>query len=267
MVWGEDSLNPTPSGAGLVPDRTWRQLSPVSYWSPIPVAYADNFVPIRHSFLVDPRYTAAEKTVLIWLASKPEDWDVKQDQVCKELNLGRKAAGTILRDLRDKGAISKPAPERDTGGRWVSKPGRLTIRHEIRHVTAGRTGLPVAGIPSGVVLTKEGRTNERNVRTYDGQAEPGRTNRDVAYDPWAVEPRDTSEPAKLAVALPSPDSSSTGNERSSSGEEAPRSFNSPGDSGEGYDHDLDALQERWRKQREDREEGDPRPDWRKTLHG
>lgn len=150
------------------------------------MTYADGFVPVRHSFLVDSRYTAAERLVLIWLASKPEDWDVRLDQVCAELNLGRDAAKRILRDLRQKSALTKPSPARKSGGTWARHSGRLAIRPEVRHVSAGRTGRRETGIRSPGLYTKESGTNEST-----SPAESGRTYVSV----------DDSEPSALRPPL------------------------------------------------------------------
>jgi hypothetical protein len=134
------------------------------------MAYADHFVSVQHRFLTDQRFTLAEKTVLIWLASKPADWDVKLENVQAELGLGRDAVKGILARLRSKDAITKPASVRQPDGTMRRPLGRLAIRDEIRYIPAARTeGLKVR--PSVLQSTLQRKNNKE--RKLASQAAPG----------------------------------------------------------------------------------------------
>jgi hypothetical protein len=111
------------------------------------MSYIDAFTSVRNSFLVSPEFDLDEKLILMWLASKPPDWIVKQDVVQAELGLGRDRVKRILRNLRAKNAITKPAREQQKDGTWRTPSGKLVpaIRDSIRHVSPART----EGLESG----------------------------------------------------------------------------------------------------------------------
>lgn len=79
----------------------------------------NGFTSINNSFIADTRFKPIERMLLIWLASKPADWQVREDQVQKEFGLGRDVTRRMLRSLRDRGAITKPKSAQGTDGRWT----------------------------------------------------------------------------------------------------------------------------------------------------
>lgn len=142
------------------------------------MAYADNFVSVRHDFLISAEYTAVERLILIWLASKPADWDVRQAQIEKELHLGRQAVETALKSLRRRGAITKPKPKRNPDGTLTAVPGRLAIRSVIKHVPDTALRQPVSRYPG--TAYKEDKTKKVST-AGPAVAGPGKP----AVDPWA----------------------------------------------------------------------------------
>lgn len=100
----------------------------------------NGFTSVRNSFIADARFTATEKILLIWLASKPADWQVRNEQIEKELGIGRDATKRMLHSLRNKGAVTRPSAGHGANGQWVKSPSYLAIRDEIRQVSAGQTG-------------------------------------------------------------------------------------------------------------------------------
>jgi hypothetical protein len=153
-------------GAALMPDPTWRQRGLRLLRSRIPMTYTDGFTSVHNSFIVSEDFELDEKLVLIWLASKPADWLVRQDQLQAELGIGRDRAKRILRDLRAKGAITKPDAVRNTDGTFRRPPSELAaeVRASIRYVSAGRTeGLESR--PSVAPPIYKGKSNKGNVRS------------------------------------------------------------------------------------------------------
>lgn len=137
----------------------------------------DGFTSIHNSFIVDTRFTMAEKMILIWLASKPADWQVREDQIMKELGIGRDMTRRLLRELRAKGAVTKPKPERTAAGTWAKLPSYLAMRDEVRHVSAGGTRWqkpatvePASGEPAHT--TKENELKIVKPTTGEASAEP-----------------------------------------------------------------------------------------------
>jgi hypothetical protein len=163
------------------------------------MAYTDNWTTVNHAFLISHEYTAEEKLILIWLASKPDDWDVRTEQVQQELHLGRDAVKRILHHLRDKGAITKPLPERQPNGKWCKTSGRLAIRSEIRPVSAGGTGVRETQFPSSRPINKEGNNKEGNNITGAAEAAPTGSDSLVPSRTPESSPRCNSSPDDLAT--------------------------------------------------------------------
>jgi hypothetical protein len=138
-----------------------------------------NFTTLMNETLQDPRIKPGALGVLVYLLSKPQDWQARQTEVQRHFGIGQTACATIFNELIELGYVVRTVNRTKNGSfdQWVytvhERPVSVSTTTRLPATGSPATGSPASGQPD---TTKE-RTNkikkEQN-KTSSSSSDDGR---------------------------------------------------------------------------------------------
>ena len=119
-----------------------------------------NFVTVHRNFIQDENLSWKAKGILLYLLSRPDDWQFYESEMLKHCVDGRDSLNSGIKELEKRGYVSR---ERNRNEKGHLKAYEYTVRENPSHIGKRHVGFPNVGGPD---TTNNNSTNNKNTNNY-----------------------------------------------------------------------------------------------------